>query len=88
MHARNFSEMRLRHFAVSIQADCTITTIRRLSGASAMSSRRPTGGATYIQREQKIDAAVALMMTIGRAIVGRGLRKGVDGFLFTNPIFE
>jgi phage terminase large subunit-like protein len=36
--------------------------------------------------EQKIDAAVALMMAIGSAMVEDEQAKGLEGFL-TNPIF-
>jgi hypothetical protein len=36
--------------------------------------------------EQKIDAAVALMTAIGRALVEDEDAKGLEGFL-TNPIF-
>ena len=36
--------------------------------------------------DQKIDAAVALMMAIGRATVEDEDAKGLEGFL-TNPIF-
>jgi hypothetical protein len=36
--------------------------------------------------DQKIDAAVALMMSIGRAMVEDEQAKGLDGFL-SNPIF-
>jgi phage terminase large subunit-like protein len=36
--------------------------------------------------EQKIDAAVALMMALGRAMIEDEEAKGLEGFL-TNPIF-
>jgi phage terminase large subunit-like protein len=36
--------------------------------------------------EQKIDAAVALMMAMGRAMIEDEETKGLEGFL-TNPIF-
>jgi hypothetical protein len=36
--------------------------------------------------DQKIDAAVALMMAIGRAMVEDEQAKGLEGFL-TSPIF-
>ena len=36
--------------------------------------------------DQKIDAAVALIMAIGRAVVEDQEAKGLEGFL-TNPIF-
>jgi len=36
--------------------------------------------------EQKIDAAVALMMAMGRAMIEDEDAKGLEGFL-TNPIF-
>ena len=36
--------------------------------------------------EQKIDAAVALMMAIGRAMIENEDARGLEGFL-TNPIF-
>jgi phage terminase large subunit-like protein len=55
-----------------------------------MSSGRPTGGVTYIRpssgREQKIDAAIALMMAMGRAMMEDEDAKGLEGFL-TSPIF-
>jgi phage terminase large subunit-like protein len=41
---------------------------------------------TKSRPDQKIDAAVALMMAIGRAMVEDEQAKGLEGFL-TNPIF-
>ena len=41
---------------------------------------------TKSRPDQKIDAAVALMMAIGRAVVEDEHAKGLDGFL-SNPIF-
>ena len=41
---------------------------------------------TKSRTEHKIDAAVALMMAIGRAMVEDEQAKGLDGFL-ANPIF-
>ncbi len=41
---------------------------------------------TKQRSEQKIDAAVALMMAVGRAMIEDEEAKGLEGFL-TNPIF-
>ena len=61
-----------------------------LSGVSAMSSgkadRRGNLYPTKQRPEQKIDAAVALMMAMGRAMIEDEDAKGLEGFL-TNPIF-
>ena len=55
-----------------------------------MSSGRRTGGQPVsneaADRSQKIDAAVALMMAMGRAMIEDEDAKGLEGFL-TNPIF-
>jgi len=56
---------------------------------SATSLAKRTGAAIYIRRRagrNKIDAAVALIMAVGRAMVEDEQAKGLDGFL-ANPFF-
>jgi len=48
--------------------------------------RRGNLYSTKSRPDQKIDAAVALMMAVGRAMVEDEQAKGLDGFL-ANPIF-
>jgi phage terminase large subunit-like protein len=55
---------------------------RRRQGGEPRRNLYPTKS----RRDQKIDAAMALIMAIGRAVVEDEQTKGLDGFL-ANPIF-
>jgi phage terminase large subunit-like protein len=57
-----------------------------ISNVVGKADRRGNLYPTKSRPDQKIDAAVALMMAIGRAMVEDEQAKGLEGFL-TNPIF-
>jgi phage terminase large subunit-like protein len=57
-----------------------------LGNVVGKADRRSNLYPTKQRPEQKIDAAVALMMAMGRAMVEDEDPKGLEGFL-TNPIF-
>jgi phage terminase large subunit-like protein len=57
-----------------------------ISNVISKADRRGNLYPTKSRPDQKIDAAVALMMAIGRAMVEDEQAKGLEGFL-TNPIF-
>jgi phage terminase large subunit-like protein len=62
-----------------------------LSGVSAMvvgkADRRGNLYPTKQRPDQKIDAAVAVMMALGRAICEEDPNAGLDGFL-SNPLYS
>ena len=57
-----------------------------LSDGVGKADRRGNLYPTKQRPEQKIDAAVALMMAMGRTMIEDEDAKGLEGFL-TNPIF-
>ena len=59
---------------------------RRLGNVVGKPDRRGNLYPSKQRPEQKIDAAVALMMAMGRAMIEDDGAKGLEGFL-TNPIF-
>jgi phage terminase large subunit-like protein len=70
---------RLRHDGNPILTWC-------IGNVVGKADRRGNLYPTKSRPDQKIDAAVALMMAIGRAMVEDERAKGLDGFL-SNPIF-
>jgi phage terminase large subunit-like protein len=70
---------RLRHDGNPVLAWC-------IGNVVGKADRRGNLYPTKSRPDQKIDAAVALMMAIGRAMVEDEQSKGLDGFL-SNPIF-
>jgi phage terminase large subunit-like protein len=70
---------RLRHDGNPVLEWC-------LGNVVGKADRRGNLYPTKQRPEQKIDAAVALMMAMGRAMVEDEDAKGLEGFL-TNPIF-
>jgi hypothetical protein len=67
---------------------CSAAAWRRgcLANVVGKADRRGNLYPTKQRPEQKIDAAVALMMAMGRAMIEDEDAKGLEGFL-TNPIF-
>jgi phage terminase large subunit-like protein len=59
---------------------------RCLGNVVGKANRRGSLYPTKSRPDQKIDAAVALMMAIGRAMIEDEDAKGLEGFL-SNPIF-
>jgi len=70
---------RLRHDGSPVLTWC-------ISNVVGKADRRGNLYPTKSRPDQKIDAAVALMMAVGRAMVEDEQAKGLDGFL-ANPIF-
>ena len=70
---------RLRHDDNPVQEWC-------LGNVAGKPDRRGNLYPTKQRPDQKIDAAVALMMALGRAMVEDEEAKGLEGFL-DNPIF-
>ena len=70
---------RLRHDGNAVLDGC-------LGNVVGKAGRRGNLYPTEQRPEQKIDAAVALMMAMGRVVIEDEDAKGLDGFL-TNPIF-
>jgi phage terminase large subunit-like protein len=71
--------LRLRHDGNPVLSWC-------LGNVVGKADRRGNLYPTKSRPDQKIDAAVALMMAIGRAMVEDEQAKGLEGFL-THPIF-
>ena len=71
-----------------IHLDCLCNTLLQWCHGNVVgkADRRGNLYPTKQRPEQKIDAAVALMMAIGRAMIEDEDPKGLEGFL-TNPIF-
>jgi phage terminase large subunit-like protein len=70
---------RLRHDRNPVLTWCIGNVVGR-------ANRRGNLYPTKSRLDQKTDAAVALMMAVGRAMVEDEQSKGLDGFL-SNPIF-
>ena len=70
---------RLRHDGDPVLEWC-------LGNVVGKADRRGQSLSTKSRSNQKVDAAVALMMAIGRAMIEDEDAKGLEGFL-TNPIF-
>jgi hypothetical protein len=76
---QNFSPAIIELDPPCAPAACVTTAIRCSIGASAMSSARADRrGNLYRTKDQKIDAAVALMMAVGRAVVEDEEAWGLD----------
>jgi phage terminase large subunit-like protein len=76
---QNFSPAIIELDPPCAPAACAMTAIRCSIGASAMSSARADRrGNLYRTKDQKIDAPVALMMAVGRAVVEDEEARGLD----------